>query len=249
MKKLCGIAGILGVGLACAGCAKFAPNNNGNYTAITFTFTVKGIINTSAPYIYDVGICASTAINPPITYAPVPTLSSSNPNGRMAGSPTEFIEFNSANPFAGNPYTLNQFALSSQVPNPKDPTNPVNIGVFAPSQIGVVSQYTNPLISGYPDQISFTVYTNELPGIEGQAGQALRTLYVNILTMTQLSNAPGTRIIDSVGNLQTIQGFNDFLAINLLKSGTYSGTLTGSTYGGDVADVQLTTYSITVTPP
>ena len=83
MKSIGNFATVLGVGLACGGCAKFATNNNGNFTAIPFTFTVKGNINVTAPYIYDVGICASTAVNSPITYAPVPTLSSSNPNGRL----------------------------------------------------------------------------------------------------------------------------------------------------------------------
>lgn len=240
---LCGVAGI------CGSCAKFPPNANANFTAITFTFTVAGIINVTAPYIYDVAICSSISNDPPLTWAPLPVINSSNPNGRMAGSPTEFIEFNSANPLSANPYTLYQFALSSQIPNPNDPTNLVNLSYFSPSQLGLISQYSNPVTSGTPNQISFTVYTNELPSIEGKSGQVLQTLYVNILTMTQLASQPSGRIIDSVGNLQTVNGINDFLTINLLKTGTYSGTLTGGTFGGTDPDVQLTSYTITVAPP
>ena len=40
---------------------------------------------------------------------------------------------------------LSQFAFSSKVTNPSDPTDPVNIAVDALSQMGAISLYSNPV--------------------------------------------------------------------------------------------------------
>ena len=149
------LAGLTGVAAACGSCAKFPANSNGNFTAITFSFTVASQnINTTAPFIYDVVINTSNNFNNPnlpppnSTYAPLPVINSSNPNGRVAGSPNFLIEFNSLNPNSPLPFTLYRFALQSEVPNPSDPNNPVNLAVFNPATRGQISNFTTPQTGG-----------------------------------------------------------------------------------------------------
>jgi len=248
--------GLIGVASACGSCAKFPPNSNANYTAITVSFTVAGQINPN--YIYDVAFTPSNIANPPVTGAPLIVVNSSNPNGRMAGSPCEFVEFpyggaagvNSANPFA-----LYQFALSSQVPNPNDPTNPVNLAVYAPSTLGQITNFTTPWSGGTdPSTISFTIYTNELTSSTGATGQNLLSMQVNILTMTRIANlGSGARVIDGLGPTNTSQGLTDFLQVNLLQTAPYTNAAgfepTGDTLGGTDPDVDIINYSITISPP
>ncbi len=191
---------------------------------------------------------------PPPTLAPVPVINSNNPNGRTAGSPTHFVEFNSLFPTSSQPFTLNEFATSAQVPNPNDPTNPINLAVYAPSTRGQIFNFTTPFNGGGPSTLSFTVYTNMLADTDAEA-MALQTLQVNILTMTRPANqGSGTRVIDGLGDSRTVSGLNNFLQINLLKSGTYANSLiqlepTGDTFGGTEPDVDITDFTITVTPP
>jgi len=245
--------GLGGIAVLCGSCAKFPTNGAGNFTAITFTFSVAGQINTTAPYIYDVAMTASPNANPLPQYAPLPVINSSNPNGRVAGSPTQFVEFNSANPLAANPFALNRFALQSEVPNPSDPTNPVNLAVWAPSGRGQIFNYTTPQNGGDPSTLSFTVYTNMLADTDTAAKQ-LQSLQVNILTMTKLANqgSNASRVIDALGDSSTVNGLNQFLVIDLRSARTYTNTglePRGDTFNGTEPDVDIVNYTITVTPP
>ncbi|MDR3687790.1 MAG: hypothetical protein P4L46_00305 [Fimbriimonas sp.] len=245
---------------SCGSCARFPSNSGaGNFTAITFSFSVAGKINDTVSsngvsnYIYDVAIAASPLPNPDIALAPVPVINSSSPNGRVAGSPNVFVEFNSLNPTTSLPFSLYRFALASEVPNPNDPTNPVNLGVYTNSTRGQIINFTTPETGGDASTLTFTLYTNELADTDAEA-KALQTLYVNILTMTRPANqGSGTRVIDALGDSRTVNGLNNFLAINLLKSGSYTNAAgfepTGDTFGGTEPDVDIVNYTITVTPP
>jgi len=251
---------LIGVAYVCGSCAEFPPNSGAsNFTAITFSFSVAGNIldtytsGSSNYYIYDVAISASPLPNPAITLAPVPVINSSNPNGRVAGSPNFLIEFNSLNPTTSLPFTLYRFALASEVPNPNDPTNPVNLGVYSPTTRGQIINFTTPETGGDQATLTFTVYTNELADTDAEA-KALQTLYVNILTMTRPANqGSGARVIDGLGDSRTVSGLNNFLAINLLKSGSYTNAAgfepAGDTFGGTDPDVDIVNYTVTVTPP
>ena len=246
------LAGLAGVATISGSCAKFPANGNAGFTAITVSFTVAGQINPN--YIYDVAFCTATTVNPTSTaWAPVPVINSSNPNGRMAGSPTEFVEFPSQGGYqSANPFELYQFALSSQVSNPNDPTNPVNISAWSPSAIGQITNFTTPWTGGDPSTLTFTIYTNELPDTTGTT-TGLQSMYLNILTMTQLASQQSGRIIDGLGNSRTVSGLNNFLQINLLTTGTTNNATgfepTGDTYGGTDPDVDIVNYSITISPP
>jgi hypothetical protein len=245
---------LVGIAAGCGSCAKFPANTNGNFTAITFTFKVAGQINVTAPFIYDVAITASPLANPVTTYAPLPTINSSNPNGRVAGSPNFFIEFNSQNPSASLPFSLYRFALSTEIKNPNDPLNPVNLAAWAPSVRGQIFNFTTPQTGGDPSTLSFTVYTNELADTDAEA-QLLQSLQVNILTMTRLSNqGSGARVIDALGNSSTVSGLNQFLVVDLRYNSTYSNATTqlepiGDTFGGTEPDVDISDFTITVQRP
>ncbi len=128
------------------------PTRTTGWTAVTFTFKVAGKINTTVPYIYDVGITASSDANPMPSRAPLPVVGANNPNGRMAGCPTHFVEFNSTDPNSSYPFTLMEFAPTrSGVPN---------LAVFAPTTRGQISIFKTPQTGGDPDTLSFTVQVN-----------------------------------------------------------------------------------------
>lgn len=252
--------GLLGVvAVVCAGCARFPANGTSGFTAITFTFRVAGKINTTADsdpstyYIYDVAINASSDPNPIPTYAPTPVVNASSPNGRVGGSPTHFIEFNSLNPTSSPPFTLYRFAKSSEVPNPNDPTNPINLAVYSQSNRRPIINYTTPQNGGDPATLSFTIYTDQLADTDAEA-KLLQTLQVNILTMTRPANqGSGSRVIDGLGNSSSLATLNNYLQINLLQTGTYTNSggfePTGDTYGGTDPDVDIIDYTVTVTHP
>ena len=246
--------GLCGIAAVCGSCAKFPPNSGAGFTAINVTFSVAGVINPA--YIYDVAIASYDIPNPNPSLAPVPVINSSNPNGRMAGSPTEFVEFPSpAGPQSANPFTIYQFGTTAQYPNPSDPTNLINLGVYNPSPIAIITNFQTPW-NGGPDQstLSFTIYTNALPAADGSSGSKLQSLQLNILTMTRVANlGSGTRVIDALGDSRTVSGLNNFLQINLLQSIPYNNANglepTGDTFGGTDPDVDINNFSVTITPP
>ena len=252
--------GLLGaVAIACAGCAKFPASGTSGFTAITFTFKVAGKINTtvdsdpSTYYIYDIAVNATSDPNPSPSLAPTPVINSSSPNGRVGGSPTHFVEFNSLNPTSSNPFMLYRFAKSSEVPNPNDPSNPINLAVYSQSRRGQIINYTTPQNGGDPQTLSFTIYTNQLADTDAEA-KLLQTLQVNILTMTRPANqGSGSRVIDALGNTTSLATLNNYIQVNLLQSGSYTNSTgfepTGDTYGGTDPDVDIVDYTITVTHP
>ena len=247
--------GLVGVGVACGSCAKFPANSASNFTAITVSITVAGNINPN--YVYDVAFAPYDITSPLPQYAPVLVVNNgNNPNGRMAGSPTAFVEFPSqAGYTSAYPFQLYQFALSSQIPNPSDPNNPVNLAVYSPSNLGQITNFTTPWNGGTdPSTISFTIYTNELTATDGSTGQALQSMQMNVLTMTRVANlGSGARVYDALGPTNTAAGLTDFLQVNLLQSAPYNNAnnfeIPGDTLGGTDPDVDIINYSVTISHP
>jgi len=208
------------------------------WTAVTFSFTVAGEINSSGPYVYDVALTASPDANPLPRFAPLPVINGNNPNGRMAGSPTHFVEFNSANPKTQFPFTLYRF-------------EPGSLAVFAPSTRGEIAQFDK-FSKGYRT-LTFTLYSKMLADTD-QAARKLQFLQVNILTMSRLANlGSGPRVIDSLGDSRNVNGLNQFLTIDLRRNGTYRNDdklePKGDTFGGSDPDVDIVDYKISVTLP
>ena len=246
--------GLIAVASICGSCQKFPANSFANYTAITVTFRVNGVINPN--YIYDVAFEPfGTTFATPGTTPPLLVLNSSSPNGRMSGSPCEFVEFPSAAGVnSAFPFTLNQFALSTPSTNSNDPGNPINLGVFMPSTLGQITNFSTPWTGGDPSTLTFTIYTNELTSATGVTGQKLLMMQLNILTMTRVANlGSGARVIDALGPTNTPAGLTDYLQLNLLS--TLPTTNAGGfeppndTLGGYDPDVDIIDYTITISTP
>jgi hypothetical protein len=247
------MSGLVGIGCISGSCAKFPANSGANFTAITVTFTVAGQINPN--YVYDVAFTPYDTPNPTITGAPLIVLNgSNNPNGRVTGSPCEFVEYPSpAGVNSATPFALYQFATSGQSGGSSD-GNPINLAVYSPSQLGVITNFTTPQTGGLQNQLSFTIYTNELTAADGATGKNLQSMQINILTMTRPSNlGSGTRIIDGLGDDRTANGLNGFLQVNLLQSAPYTNSAgyepTGDTLGGTDPDIDIIDYTVTVSHP
>ncbi|MGV3617651.1 MAG: hypothetical protein ACO1SV_20185 [Fimbriimonas sp.] len=208
----------LGVVACLAGCAKFPEGGDTSaFTRIIVRLEFAGPVNPN--YIYDVAIHASTELNPQPQFAPQPVLTENNPNGRMAGSPTHFVEYPGPGG-ASEPFVLYRFAKQTEVPNPSDPENPVNLQVFAPSTRGRIINFD----VTEPRFLQFEIFTNQLVD-DDAAAQTLTTLLVNVLTMNRLSNtgAGGNRVIDAYGDTRSAQ-LNEFLQIDLRANRTYEDT-------------------------
>jgi hypothetical protein len=247
--------------LFCCGCAKFPDAGaTPNFTRITFRLKVAGAINTTLDedpttyYIYDVAIRATTDLNPQDNLAPQPVVSSTNPNGRVAGSPTHFVEFDSQNPNGGEPFVLYRFATQAEIPNPSDPTNPTNLEHFERSTRGRIVSYQN--LDENPQELRFDLFVNQLSDTDA-AAPALNTLMVNFLTMSRLSTGiGGTRVIDSIGDNRVPSEFNSYIKIDLRQDGTYGNSVpgiyqgrepSGDTYPGiDVPDLDIVDWTIEV---
>jgi hypothetical protein len=246
--------------LACA-CAKFPDSGiNDEFTRITFRMKVAGKINTTLDddgttyYIYDVAIRATPELNPEDQLAPVPVVASNNPNGRMAGSPTHFVEFDSLNPNSAEPFILYRFALQSEVPNPSDPTNPINLNSFARTTRGRIVNFQN--LSEDPSVLQFDIFVNQLAD-DDTAARLLTSLQVNFLTMSRLSTGVGgTRALDSIGDNRVPSEFNRYIKIDLRQNGVTdnrTGITTGIEPTGDIyptgvqdPDLDIVDWSIEV---
>lgn len=242
--------GALTTACALSACAKFPPPGtaNGNFTQVTFSLTLSRQVNIN--YTYIVAITASPLVNAPGQSAPVPVFDpSKNPNGFVAGSPTHYIIFNAANENI-QPFQLFRFALQTEVPNPQDPTNTVNLAVSAPSTRGVITNF-QPVNAGTnsdpgtSNTLQFTLFTNLLGDTDAQA-QLLKTLQVQFLTMNT-TQATSSRVIDFLG--QRTQP--NFQVVDLRTSNQYGSAQPGGiqpTGNCPDPDVAITSWAITVTP-
>jgi hypothetical protein len=248
---------VLGLGLI-GGCAKFPPPGaNANYTAINFSMTTSRQINSA--YLYYVAIRSSVPINPSPQMAPQPVFDpSKNPNGFVAGSPTQFVLFNPNN--FNTPFQLYQFETQAEAPNPSDPTNPINLAVFHISTIGIITnfQQPNPGTSGNPtgsNNLNFTLYADLIPDITQPAptkttpnSQIPTFMQVQFLNLNTTGASSG-RTICYIGTNST----PEFLQIDLRTSGQYSNDQ--GIYAGTAQvncpdpDLDITDWAITVAPP
>lgn len=204
---------------AAAGCAKFPANGTGTgFTKLIFRLKVAGTIN--ANYIYDFAIRASTDANPDTSseHVPQPVLNGSSPNGRMAGSPTHFVEYAPSNATL-DPFTLYRFSTQAEVPNPDDPDNPINLGNFPPSTRGRIVNY-DPITPGTTTDLQFELFVNLLADTDA-AAPLIQALQVQLLTMNRPTNlGSGTRVIDYLGQA----GSPEFIKVDLRSNGTYGNT-------------------------
>jgi hypothetical protein len=247
--------------LACVGCAKFPDaGSTPNFTRVTIRMKVAGKINTTldddptTSYIYDIALRATSDLNPQDQLAPQPVAGSNNPNGRMAGSPTHFIEFDSQNPNSSIPFKLYRFATQQEIPNPSDPNNPINLAHFAESTRGRIVSYQR--LDDDPTVLKFDIFINQLADDDTSALQ-LNTLMVNFFTMSRLSSGVGgTRVIDSFGDNRNPSEFNSYVKVDLRQDGTYGNLVpgiyqnrepTGDCFPGiNVPDLDISDWTIEV---
>ncbi|AIE84116.1 hypothetical protein [Fimbriimonas ginsengisoli] len=233
-----------------AGCAKFPSNPaaNSNVTKVIIRVQVAGTINPN--YVYDVAIRSSADPNPTTDQAkvPSPTLDSSSPNGRMAGSPTHFVEFNALTSQI-EPFSLYRFATAAEIPNPTDPSNLINLAHWTQVTDQRIVTF-EPVTPGSSNTLAFTLYINQIPDTLNSNANP-QALQLNFLTMNRLSNqGAGNRVIDSLGDNRSPGGPNQFIKIDLRSNLTYgnAGGLPGSDLEptGDCADPDLDIVGWTV---
>jgi len=236
---------------AIAGCAKFPANGDStSFVKVTFRMRVAGVINSN--YFYDIAIRTSTDPNPASDAAkvPQPVIGQNNPNGRVAGSPTHFIEYAPTNPVGPDPYTLYRFSTQQEVPNPSDPDNPINLGSFAPTTRGRIVSYP-PINPGTSTEIQFDVFLNLL-GDTDDAARQIQALQVQFLTMNRLSNqGAGNRVFDYLG----LPNQPEFIKVDLRSNNQYGNTSglpgSGIESEGDCVepDLDIVDWGITVVRP
>lgn len=211
LKRAFALVGIV----ALSGCAKFPDAGaTGNFVRVIFDIQYAGEINPN--YIYDVALRATPDLNPTPQTAPVPVITDNTANGRVAGSPTHFVEFSGNNT---EPFILYRFATQNEIPNTSDPTNPINLKVFAQSTRGRIINYIAPTTSS--KVLHFELFMN-LVADDDAAARLLNTLQVNLLTMNRLASTGGggTRSIDALGDTRT-SDLNQYLAVDLRANRTY----------------------------
>ena len=241
------------VPLALASCAKFPEDGDANnFTKVTVRLEFAGPINPN--YVYDVAIHATSDTHPETTLAPQLVLTeqgSTSPNGRMAGSPTHFVEYSeSSGSTVTFPFKLYVFGPG---PGPNDPDNPINLAQYTESSRRRIINFTQP--SDESNVLYFELFTDQLVNTDSEA-QGLQTLLVNVLTMSRLQNlSGGTRVIDAYGNTRST-ALNDFLRVDLRQNRIYTdsadnepeGDTLPSSVGVDPA-IDLVGYTIQVQLP
>ncbi len=247
---------LCGLVLSMSGCAKYPTGAQALFTKVTIRLRVSGKINTAADtdpttsYIYVIAIRASTEANPLPNLAPFPAINNTNPNGRVSGSPTHFVEFNTLNPNASFPFVLYNFAPG---PTADDPTNPTDLSRFSdttPTRGPIVSfvQY----IPG-TNEIKFDVFTNQLVDSDALA-QTLQTLQVNLLTMNRYTNqGSGLRAWDAIGD-NRVSGGLSFITVDLRRNGTVNNSFLSIEPESDVSgandpDLDIVDWSVDVQRP
>jgi hypothetical protein len=185
------------------------------------------------PYLYFVAIRATPDLNPEDQFAPTPVVMPNSPNGFVAGSPTHFIAVDTQNPNSAEPFVLYRFSKQSEVPNPSDPTNPINLSSFARTTRGRIVNFQR--LDEDPSVIQFDVFVSQLADTDAEARQLL-TLQVNMMSMTRLSTgAGGFLALDSMGDNRVPSEFNRYIKVDLRQDGVINNT-SGITTGVEPRD-------------
>jgi hypothetical protein len=244
------------------GCAKFPPSSSTlDATRLTFVVNFAGPINPS--YIYIVAIKVtnpapnSNPLMTSLTNGPIPVTDVGSLNGMIGGWPTHYVVY--APNLTPNLYQVYRFPLSTST------TAPVNLS-FPGVYVGDVlqSDLINPQNAdgSYGQTLGFDIDTRFLDQYTTGPG-AVQQIQVNILTanVAALSESDvNERVMDAIGNQSQLAEatFNFPVTINLNTGFTYvsgQGNMpveaAGDTFptGSNLPAVDMTSWSITVTPP
>lgn len=193
---------LIGLGLvtlfALAGCAKFPTNITPDSTRVIFRMTVRGEIRSD--YTYIIAIKPSVDSNPQ-TVGPIPVTQFPSANGFVAGDVEYYVKWT---PDAQQ-YTLYHFDDTSL-------TFSTAIGV----PINTVDVTQGSRTIGFELTVDQLITTPTVPN-------PLQALQVNFLTMNKILDQGngGGRLIDCLGNTNTINELNSPVKIPLATSGTY----------------------------
>lgn len=184
--------------LGLAGCAKFPAVVTPDATRVIFRMTVRGEIRPD--YVYIVALRPSLDLNP-TGDGPIPVVSFPNPNGFVAGNVGYFVRWSPD----VQQYTLYRFTDTS-------------LTLFTP--IGVPINTLD--VTTGSRTLGFELSLEQLVTTPGTSDQ-LQSLQVNFLTMNRLldASAGSTRIMDCLGNTNTILELNSPVRIPLATSSLY----------------------------
>lgn len=187
--------------LVLAGCAKFPAVTVPDATRVVFRMTVRGEIRPD--YVYIVAIRPSLDLNP-TGDGPIPVVSFPNPNGFVAGNVGYFVRWSPD----VQQYTLYRFDDAS-------------LTLFTP--IGVPINTLD--VTTGSRTIGFELSLEQLVTTPGTSN-TLQSLQVNFLTMNRLldASAGSSRIMDCLGNTNTILELNNPVRIPLATSSLYDNS-------------------------
>jgi hypothetical protein len=248
-----------------AGCARTPPGVGGvNATQLAFKFTMNGPVNPS--YIYLVAI---RVLTPPFgsasqlsdpTQVPVPVYLTGSKNGIVEGQPTHYVLYTAIEP---NLYEVYRFLTQVEAP---DPSQSAGMNLTWPGvDLGpvIVGSGLDPT-TGDPNSLGFTIDTSYLDQFSPNTtstGNGIQTIQFNIITTNEAALNTSTvsqKVTDSCGNLTTpTTVLATQLTINLATNGTYTDQTqqlpetANDTYpgGSNLPPVDMTSWSLTVTPP
>lgn len=242
--------GLLLSALILGGCAKFPESGADNSaTHLIFRFKMAAPINPNCRYIVAIrtlqpttGTPATDPLNADPNRGPIPVADVGSKNGFVAGSPTNFVEYNEG---LAERYQISRFATKAEAPDPSD-DNPINLGAI--TQTGVVYLTNNvdprPSANGgasYGDTLGFELDLRDLTLNDATARTAV-AIQFNILAMSYAVGAgnTGDRVMDALGNQRTTTTFNAFVNnVSLLSSRIYRD----ADRGGD-EELENDTFSI-----
>lgn len=257
---------LLALTLILAGCARTPSGlTNSLATRLTFRFTLNAPINPN--YIYCVAI---RVLNPPVgtaselsdpTQGPSPIVAVGSKNGVVGGWPTHYVLYTGIEP---TPYEVFRFPHASELPDPTDPTAPLNLTMpgydLGPVIVGsaVDPAPTSPG-GAYGNVLGFDIDTSYLDQFANGPG-SIQTIQFNILTMNVqglTQSEISSRVMDAIGNQSNVGNatFVNPITVNVQTSGQYTDVTSGvtemanDTFGGILPPVDLVGWSLTVTTP
>ncbi len=223
------------VALAAVGCAKFPTNSVARTTRIVFTMTTDGDLRPD--FVYRIAM-NFTPEAPPTTTGPEPVVRSPWGNGYVAGTVTNFVDWN-PNRYPPSGFGLYEFRGG-------DLNTPVQIGVPVLADVVQAGGRT----------LRFTLDVSQL-GLTLAQITALKYVQVNFLTMDRIPTGtdPGTKFWDALGDSTTVSGIDGWVDVPIYISGSYSNVQGINNQGieprGDVADpsLDIISWSIDVQVP
>ena len=257
---------LLSICLTLWGCARTPAGLAGtNATRLSFRFFLNNPINPA--YVYVVAI---RVLTPPVgtdpqlsdpTQGPSPVVTTGSKNGVVGGWPTHYVVYTGIEP---TPYEVYRFPHASEVPDPSDPTAPLNLAmpgidlgpVIAGSAVDPAPTGAN---TTYGSELGFDIDTSYLDQFASGPG-SIQVIQFNILTMNVTALNPSTlssRVMDAIGNQSSInnQTFVNPVQVNITTGGMITDVNAGvpeaanDTFGGILPAVDLVGWSLNVSTP